>query len=215
MTTSDTPPPSDDDMDAWLRALAARASSDVSTGTRREADELREAFLQADDERAALAGAAPSPDATWRRLREGALRAGLLEEPAPPAAGFLATLAAWLARPAVRGGLAAAALVLIVGVGLHHRNGVQPFDEGSDVLRGAGELVVLKARDPGATRAALAGALATAGATPHPYERLGASGLDVDWPDAADAAVRAQLAHWRVVPAPAARAVRVEIVATP
>jgi hypothetical protein len=213
-TDSPDPGPRAND-DAWLALLAGRDAADASPADRAEAQRLRAAFLQVDELRAS--GMVPQPpDAAWEGLRERARREGLLsaesDRDARTSPGWRVRAAALFGtRPALPWAGLAAACVLALAVGLSWRARIEPPGE---TLRG-GPPIALHAAEPAQTRAALADALRAAGAKAIPYDGAGGTGLDVDWPDAADARVRAALARWQLAPPAGRREIRIEITAIP
>jgi hypothetical protein len=174
----------DDDLEAWLAALAGRSppSSSASNLAAREGALLRRAV------RANLATSAPVPAPLGvEDLLDRARAAGLLAPDGRARACAACerrrvVLGAWLSQgrrwlspwgwgAALAGVLGVASLVLVF----------QP-PVSNDVLRGPASdgVVLLDAAQPGPTRDQIAAALAQAGAVVHAYDRLGRAGLDIE-----------------------------------
>ena len=173
-----------DDED-WLAALAGHERTGSDAMTRREAAWLRAAQRRWVAQPQLLAEPAGAQDRLLQRARaEGLLRRRWC-------AGCADRWQRWLGTPwrmGAAGLVLASVLVAFVALPL-----LQPAPEDSVLRAGVDGVVLLQDAAPAARRDRLAAALAAAGATVRPYQRLGRYGIDAELPATASPALSALL----------------------
>lgn len=208
----------EDDLEAWLEALAGRtsSSSDASGLAAREGALLRRAVL------ADRAHSAPVPEPLGvDDLFDRARAAGLLapDGRGRPCAGCerrRAALGAWLSqglrwRSTWGWGIAFAGVLAMVGLVV-----VLLPPAPTDLLRGPASdgVVRLDAAQPALTRDQIAASLVQVGAVVHAYDRLGRAGLDIELSQPPTAEQLAVLARHGLKPG-ADGVLRLEVVRQP